>query len=112
MIKEILTAAGVQHRQGRFPKPPAGTYAVYFDDVTSDGADRVTPSAGARLPKIYHHDASIELYEPKPDPDTEEAIEAELDAYGLDYQKEDRYWLQDVQLYQVLYTFSYTSKTK
>lgn len=110
MIKEILTAAGVQHRRSRFPTPPADTYAVYFDDVSVDGADPVpTPYAG-KAPRICQHDARVELYEPKPDDKTEAAIEAELDARGIPWSKEDRHWLQDVQRYQVLYDFSYTTK--
>ena len=110
MIKEILTAAGVNHRQGRYTSPPAGTYAVYFDNVDKDGADRVTPDTSAGLPYVKHHDATIELYEERPDPATETAVEAELDARGLDYHKEDRYWLQDVQRYQVVYEFNYITK--
>lgn len=112
MIENILTAAGVLHRRGRFPSPPADTYAVYFDDLSADGADPVSPVTPGGLPRIYHHDARVELYEPKPDDATEAAIEAELDARGIPWTKEDRYWLQDVQRYQVLYDFSYTSKTK
>jgi hypothetical protein len=110
MIKEILTAAGVLHRRARFPKPPAESYAVYFDDVEADGADPVSTSTTGGLPRIYHHDVRVELYEAKPDDKTEAAIEAELDARGIPWTKEDRYWLQDVQRYQVLYDFSYTIK--
>jgi hypothetical protein len=110
MIKQILTAAGVLHRRARFNSPPAATYAVYFDDVAVDAADRVAPPTGSGLPRIYHHDVRIELYEPKPDDEAEAALEAEMDARGLPWSKEDRYWLQDVQRYQVLYEFSYTSK--
>lgn len=110
MIKDILTAAGIVHRRGRFPKPPQDTYAVYFDDVERDGADPVPSDTW--LPGVYHHSASIELYEPTPDDAKEEALEAELDARGLDWSKEDRYWLQDVQRYQVVYSFDYTTKRR
>ncbi len=110
MIKEILTAAGVMHRRGRFIRPPAGNYAVYFDDVSTDGADPVSPAASGGLPTIYHHDVRVELYESKPEDAMEAAIEAELNARGLPWSKEDRYWLQDEQRYQVLYNFSYTTK--
>jgi hypothetical protein len=110
MIESILTAAGIKHRRGRFPSPPVGTYAVYFDDVSADGADPVSLDAPGELPRIYHHDARVELYEPKPDDAAEAAIEAELDTRGIPWTKEDRYWLQDVQRYQVLYDFSYTTK--
>ena len=112
MIKEILTAAGVLHRRGRFPSPPPGTYAVYTDDIDADGADPVSNSIPGGLPRIYHHSVSVELYEAKPDDEKEAAIEAELDARGIPWTKEDRYWIQTEQRYQVLYDFSYTSKTK
>jgi hypothetical protein len=110
MIETILTAAGVKYRRSRFPSPPAGTYAIFFDDVSAEGADPVSPATPGGLPGIYHHDARVEVYEPKPDDATEAAIEAELNARGIPWSKEDRYWLQDVQRYQVLYSFSYTSK--
>lgn len=110
MIENILTAAGVKHRQARFPQPPADTYAVYFDDVEIEAADPVGVPLGVKLPRIYRHSCRVELYEPKPDPTAEASIEAELDAWGLIWAKEDRYWLQDVQRYQVLYTFDYTNK--
>ena len=111
MIKEILTAAGVQFRRSHFFKPPAGTYAVYFDDVDVDGADRVTPTTAAGLPCIYRHAVSVEVYAPTPDEAAEAAIEAAMKARGITWHKEDCYWLQDVQLFQTVYTFSYTSKT-
>ena len=112
MIDKMLTAAGITHRQGRFPEPPAETYAVYFDDITRDGADPVEPVASTRLPGIYHHDARVEIYEPRPDPEAEAAFEDQLDAAGLDWDKEDRVWLQDVRRYQVLYTFTFTNKRR
>lgn len=110
MVKEILTAAGVDYRRGRFPDPPAGNYAVYSDDVEADGADLADDATG--WPRFYHHDITVELYEPKPDDAVEALIEAELDARGLPWSKEDRYWLPDVQRYQVIYEFSHTNKTR
>ena len=110
MIKEILTAAGVKHARTRFIRPPEESYAVYFDDIEVDGADPVSPISEAGLPRIYTHDARIELYEPKPDDETETAIEAELDAMGIPWSKEDRYWLQDAQRYQVIYEFTFYTK--
>lgn len=111
MIKEILTASGLPHRRSHWFKPPAGTYAVYFDDVEIIGADRVTPATAAGLPRIYRHDGSIELYAPALDPVAEAAIEAQILVRGLTFHKEDAYWLQDVQRFQTVYTLSYTSKT-
>lgn len=109
MIDKILTAAGVEHAHGRFIRMPAGTHAVYFDDIEVETADRQTNIPGGA--RIYHHDVTVEVYEPAPDDATEAAIEAELDARGLPWTKQDRYWLKDVQRYQVIYEFSYTSKS-
>ena len=110
MIKEILAATGIEYRQGRFPSPPAGTYAVYTDDVEVDGADLADDVTG--WPRLYHHDVTVEVYEPKPDDEVEALIEAELDARALPWSKEDRYWLPDVQRYQVIYEFTHTNKTR
>lgn len=111
MIKEILTAAGVKFRRSRFPSPPADHYAVYHDNVEVETPDPVTPPTPAGLPRIYHHAATVELYESHPDDAVEAAIESALDAQGIPWAKEDRYWLQDVQRYQVIYEFSFTTKT-
>lgn len=102
MTETILNAAGVPFRRSRFLKPPAGTYAVYMDDVEADGPDGIN--------RIFNHDVTVEVYEAKPDDKTEAAIEAALDAKGLHYTKQDRYWLQDEQRYQVIYEFSYIIK--
>lgn len=112
MINDILTAAGVEHAQGRFLRMPDGTHAVYFDDVEAIAADRVTPPTSAGLPRIYNHNVMVEVYEPSPDDETERAIEAELDARGLSWTKQDRYWLKDLQRYQIVYEFDYTEKSK
>ena len=111
MIKEILTASGVQFRRSHWFKPPEDTYAVYFDDVEVDGADRVLSVPAAGLPRIYRHDVSVELYASALDPVAEAAIESAILSRGLVFHKEDAYWLQDVQRFQTVYTFSYTSKT-
>ena len=108
MIKEILTAAGVEHAQGRFLQMPDGTHAVYFDDVETETADPV----GTDMPRIYHHTVSVEVYEPAPDDKAESAIEAELNARGLPWTKQDRYWLKDLQRYQVIYEFTYHTKRR
>lgn len=110
MVNEILTSAGVKHRKARFIKPPEDTYAVFFDDIEVDGADPVTPLTEAGLPRVQHHDITVELYESRPDDEAEQAIESALDARGIPWTKEDREWLQDVQRYQVIYSFSYITK--
>ena len=107
MINTIMTASGVPYREGRFFNPPAETYAVIFDDQDAGGPD---PLPG--VPRIIRHDATVELYEPRPDPDAEAALESALDAQGLHWTKQARYWLQNVQRYQVIYEFSYNEKRR
>ena len=107
MIHEILTASAIPYRQGRFINPPAKSYAVYFDDLDVSGPD---PQPGA--PQIVRHDVMVELYEPKADPAAEAALEAELNARGIPWTKEDRYWLQNLQRYQVIYEFTYNEKRR
>lgn len=109
MIDTILTASGIPYRQGRFINPPAATYAIYFDSQEADGPDPVITTG---LPVIVRHDVSVELYEPEQDPAAEAAIEAELNARGILWTKEARYWLQNVQRYQVVYEFDYNEKRR
>lgn len=103
MISELLTETGIQFRHIRFLKPPQGTYAVWQDDIVTDGADG-EPSG------IFEHNYTVELYEPAPDDAAESAMETALAARGIHYHKEDRYWLQDTQRYQVAYDFTVTTK--
>lgn len=106
MVEEILSAVfGDKYNQTRFPVPPAGTYAVWTDDTDTDGPDDMAPM-------ITHHDVTIEVYAPKPDPAAEAALEAAMSASGLKWSKEDRYWLTSEKLYQTVYDFSYTEKRR
>lgn len=105
MIKDILAASGIPARRNRFPKPPVSTYAVWMDDIETDGAD-------GQPPAIFKHSVTVEVYEPKPDDDAEARMEAAISAYGLHWTKQDRYWLQSEQLYQVVYEFSYIEKRR
>lgn len=102
MINMILTAAGVPFRETRFVKPPAGTYAVYMDEVEADGPD------GLNL--ITIHDYTVELYEPAPDAAAEAAVEAAINAQGLKWTKQARIWLREEQRYQVVYEFTHIEK--
>lgn len=106
MVKRVLTGAGFVEgktfKETRFLKPPKTTYAVYMDSFTRRGAD------GLNL--IKDHDYTIELYSYTPDPEAEARIEGILDELKLEYDKNDRYWIQEEQLYQVVYTFRFIEK--
>lgn len=105
MTPDILTAAGLVHRRGRFVRPGGGTFAVWTDDITTDGPDGMPPS-------IFGHDVTIELYEPKPDDQAEADLEAQMSARGLHWTKQDRFWIAAEQMYQVIYSYSYTEKRR
>ena len=105
MVTKILNKAKVKHRESRYPSPPhPESYAVWHDDKEVGGAD------GANLQ--IDHFYTVELYESKPDPTTESAIEKELDAAGIEYSKQARYWIREEQLYQVIYEFNYIEKRR
>ena len=106
MVNRILSDAGFvlneTYRETRFLKPPKKTYAVYQDTKTIRGADN--------LNLIKDHDVNIELYEYTPDPEAEKRIEDQFDLLGQEYIKQSRYWIQEEQLYQVIYEFNYVEK--
>ena len=106
MVKQVLTRAGFVEgetfKETRFLVPPKSTYAVYMDSFNRRGADA--------LNLIKEHGYTIELYCYKPDPNAESRIEQSLDYFGLEYDKEERYWIQNEQLYQVVYSFDYIEK--
>lgn len=104
MTKDILKSAGIPFQEARYPDPPADlTYAVYFDDVSADGADLSNC--------IFTHDITVELYEPEQDAEAEAAVEAVLNARGISWTKQARYWLDSIHRYQVIYEFSYIKKS-
>ena len=104
MIISILKATGIPFKETMFPRVvPDKTYAVYMDDVEVDGSDYEN--------LVQTHNITVELYEPKADPKAEAAIEAQLNAAGLHYSKQARYWIPEAQRYQVIYEFTYITKT-
>ena len=106
MVKEVLTGAGFVEgktfKETRFLKPPKTTYAVYMDSYTRRGADA--------LNLVKEHDYTIELYSDTPDPEAEARLENTLDNLGVEFDKDERYWIQEEQLYQVIYNFSHIEK--
>lgn len=106
MVVKILEGAGFvrdkTYRQTSFLRPPRVTYAVYNDSYTRRGSDDMN--------LITEHDVTIELYQYEPDPDAEKRIEDQFDLQGIEYEKQERYKIEEEQLYQVIYEFSYISK--
>ena len=106
MVKKILTEAGFVEgetfEETQFISPPQSTYAVFMDSFTRRGADR--------LNLIKDHSYTIELYSEFPDPEAEARIEAILDKYAIEYEKDDRYWIQSEQRYQTVYRFNFVEK--
>lgn len=110
MIKEILKKAGFienkTFKETRFLKPPKTTYAVYMDSYDTNGGDYTA---------FYkRHSIIIELYSYAPDKEAERCLERVLYEYYPKmlggYTKQDRYWLNEEQLFQVIYEFEYIEK--
>jgi len=102
MVNTILKETGIPYKESRFLKPPKTTYAVYSDAINRRGGDNIN--------LLSQHDITIELYEYSKDPEAEKAIEDRLDELGIEYDKAPRYWIQEEQLYQVVYDFTYHVK--
>lgn len=103
MIDLILKALGVPYRETQFTRAPAGDYAVYMDEVDADGPDDEN--------RIFTHDITVELYEAKPNPTLEAALEGQLNSRGIKWSKQSRYWVTGADRYQVIYEFTYIEKT-
>lgn len=102
MIIRILSSLGLPYKETRFLNAPKSTYAIYHDYIERSGGDNIN--------LLTRHDITLELYEYAPDPNAEIALEGELDTRGVNYTKQARYWIQEEQLYQVIYEFSYFVK--
>lgn len=104
MIETLLNEANIPNRESRFPDPPSNTYAIWFDSVVADGADRMN--------LIRTHSVTIEFYEPKRDDSAESRFESVLDEAGIPWEKQDRTWLDSIKRYQVIYEFIYYEKRR
>ena len=102
MIDEILKPTGLPYTESRFLKPPNTSYVVYHDAIERRGGDNIN--------LVSQHDVTLELYEYEKDLEAEKAIEESLDAHGIEYEKQARYWIAEEKLYQVVYDFTYYQK--
>lgn len=104
MIAQFLKAAKIPGQESRYADPPKTTFAVFFDDVETDGPDG--------LNWLKYHNGTVELYEPRKDAWAEQALEDQLDAAGISYTKSSRTWVSSIQRYQVIYEFTYIEKRR
>lgn len=106
MVRKILTEAGFVEgetfTETQFISPPRETYAVYHDSFSRRGAD------GFNL--LKEHNGTIELYSDFPDPEAEARLEKALDDNKVEYEKDERLWIQSEQLYEVVYYFDFIEK--
>ena len=106
MVKTILTEAGFVEDETfietQFITPPNMTYAIFTDSFTRRGADKVN--------FLKEHSYTIEVYSDFGDPAAEARIEAVLDRYGIEHDKDERFWIQSEQLFQTVYTFDFVEK--
>ena len=105
MIKQTLTAAGIPHKPARFPDPPQGAYAIYFDSVSTDG-----PDLGQSTHEV--HDDTVELYAPSIESGTEalNRLRTQLESRGIRYTTQGWYWLDSLRRYQEIVEFSHIVK--
>lgn len=105
MIDAIINASAIPFRPGRFPDPPEETYGVWFDAITADGPDD-------EAPLVFTHDVTMELYAPTIDvaQASQNAFETAINAQGIPWTTQGWYWLENIQRYQSVYEFTYTTK--
>ena len=102
MINEILKPTGLPYKESRFLKPPTKSYVVYNDSIDRRGGDNIN--------LVSQHNITLELDEYEKDLEAEKAIEDSLDANGIEYEKQSRYWIAEEKIYQVVYDFTYIQK--
>lgn len=106
LVDDILQGAGLTqnktYKETRFITPPKETYAIFNQSYERRGADLYNC--------LKEYDVTIEIYSLKPDEQMERNIEAEFDKRSIFYTKQERYFIQSEQLYQVIYEFSYLEK--
>lgn len=98
-LLEILKACGIpfaydHFAEGEAPSPPFICYLLpSSDNFSADG-------------KVYYkkNQVRIELYTDTKNLETEKAVEDELDAFSVFYNKSET-WIDSEKLYEVLYQF-------
>lgn len=98
VVADILDKTGIINKETRFIKPPDKTYAVYHRSMHRRGSDERN--------RITEEDCTIELYAYEKDCESESLIEAELESRGIEYDRQERIWIDEEHLYQTIYEFT------
>ena len=98
-IIEILAATGLPYAydhfaEGESPEPPFICYLI-------SGSDNFSADGNAYFKVNTVH---LELYTDRKDIETEQKVEAVLDAHGIFYDRTE-VWIESEKLYEVLYSF-------
>ena len=102
MVDNIFRGTDIPYKETRFNKAPSTTYAIYTDSITRRGGDSKN--------LLNDHRIFIELYSRSIDSESEKKIESQLDKLVMNYNKSERVWFDDEQIYQVIYDFNYIEK--
>lgn len=100
IIPEVLE--GIRYTETAWAMPPELPYAVYHDHIDRRGADLYNG--------ITVHDITVELYARKPVPELEDQIGRRLDAIGIEYERQEREWIDTEHFFMTVYDFAYTEK--
>ncbi len=104
--EEALSGLGVPCAHGRQKSIPKGAFVVWLDDASSTGGDGVVTTRRHAVTAFLVTTSSRETDE------LCDALEGELDARAWDWERSDRQWFDDEQVYQTTYTFGYAEKVR
>ena len=95
LLEELKIPYAYDHfAEGESPEPPFICWLL-------PGSNNFSADGGVWFKKSEVH---IELYTDKKEPETESAVEAVLDSYGIFYNKTET-WIESERLFEVMYSF-------
>lgn len=101
ILQQILDGAQIPNEETFHLIQPTETYLAWGDHITTDGSDYGN--------EILHHAVSLELYElgDQPDPAAHVRLRDAMDAVPVRWEKEERIWLLDLQVFCTTYKFDF-----
>lgn len=105
MLNKVFSGLDIPYKETKFKKAPSD-YIIYKDEKNFGGADL----------KIFlcDHEVTVELYGEKIESiqKNENIIEKNLRNIGMEYEKEDRTFIEGDQIYLTIFSFKYKEKVK